>query len=55
MKFDAYTCITRHPYFMEGGEYNYQTRIELPGYLTEVVFASYLEVPNNAYSQFFSD
>jgi hypothetical protein len=29
---------------MEAGDYNYSTSIELPGYLSEVVFAGYLEM-----------
>jgi len=45
LKYDAYVSITRHPYYTEGGEYNYSTIIELPGFLTEVVIASYLEFP----------
>ena len=38
---------------MEGGEYNYQTSVELPGYVAEVVVASYLEIiPGHAYNEF---
>ncbi len=44
-EFDAYVTIMRLPYFYEGGEWNYQTTVELPGYLSEVVFAGYLEIP----------
>jgi hypothetical protein len=29
--YDAYVSITRHCYFQEGGDYNYQTTEELPG------------------------
>jgi hypothetical protein len=29
--YDAYVSITRHCYFQEGGDYNYQTTVELPG------------------------
>lgn len=47
--------ITRHCYYQEGGEYQYQTRVELPGYLAEVVFAGYLEFPQGAYSQYDND
>ena len=42
--FDAYVSITRSCYFYEGGEWNYPTTIELPGYLQEVVFAGHLEI-----------
>ena len=47
--------ITRHPYYQEGGEYKYETRIELPGFVTEVVFAGYLEILPHAYAQFDTD
>lgn len=53
--FDAYVSITRHPYFMEGGDYLHFTRVELPGYLTEVVMACYLEIPQQAYNSFNCD
>jgi hypothetical protein len=29
--YDAYVSITRHCYFQEGGDSNYQTTVELPG------------------------
>jgi hypothetical protein len=42
--YDAYVSITRHCYFQEGGDYNYQTTVELPGLFKDVVFAGYLEM-----------
>ena len=44
IEYDAYVSITRHCYFEEGGDYNYQTTIELPGLYAGVVFAGYLEI-----------
>lgn len=43
--YDSYVSITRFPYYQEGGDYWYQSKVELPGYLTDVVFAGYVEVP----------
>jgi hypothetical protein len=42
--YDGYVSITRHCYYQEGGDYNYNTVIELPGLFQEVIFAGYLEI-----------
>jgi hypothetical protein len=42
--YDAYVSITRHPYYLEGGDYSYQTTIELPGLFAGVSFCGYLEI-----------
>ena len=48
--------ITRHPYYQEGGDYNYQTTVELPGLFQDVVFAGYLEMdPRSDYRDINSD
>lgn len=43
-EYDAYVSITRHCYYQEGGDYNYQTTVELPGVYAGVVFAGFLEI-----------
>ena len=48
--FDTYVCITRFCFFNKGGDYNYQQSIELPGFMSEVVFAGYLEIPDSVYN-----
>ena len=48
--FDSYVSITRFCFFNKGGDYNYQQSIELPGFMSEVVFAGYLEIPDSAYA-----
>lgn len=42
--YDAYVCITRHPYYNEGGDYSYPQTIELPGLFADVVFCGFLEI-----------
>ena len=46
--FDSYVSITRFCFYNKGGDYNYQQSIELPGFMTEVVFAGYLETHDGA-------
>ena len=54
--YDAYVSITRHCYFQEGGDYNYQTTVELPGLFSDVVFCGYLEInPGQDYRAVDSD
>ena len=54
--YDAYVSITRHCYFQEGGDYNYQTTVELPGLFQDVVFAGYLEMdPKNDFKDLESE
>lgn len=48
--FDAYVSISRFCYYNKGGDYNYSTSIELPGFMSEVIFAGYLEIPDSVYS-----
>jgi len=48
--FDAYLSITRFCFFNKGGAYDYKTSIELPGFMSEVVFAGYTEIPDHAYN-----
>jgi len=48
--FDSYVAITRYCFYNKGGEYKYPTSIELPGFMTEVVFAGYLEIPDEVYN-----
>jgi len=48
--FDAYVSITRFCFYNKGGDYKYSTSIELPGFMSEVVFAGYLEIPDSVYS-----
>lgn len=43
--FDSYVSIQRFCFFNKGGDYNYKTSIEVPGFVSEVVFAAYLETP----------
>lgn len=47
--FDTYVSITRFCFFNKGGEYTYAQSIELPGFMSEVVFAGYLEIPDAVY------
>ena len=47
--FDCYMFIMRFCFFNKGGEYNYSQSIELPGFMSEVVFAGYLEIPDTVY------
>lgn len=42
--YDAYVSITRQCFYQEGGDYNYQTTVELPGRFSGVVFCGYLEI-----------
>ena len=54
--YDAYVSITRHCYFQEGGDYNYQTTVELPGLFSDIVFVGYLEMnPKQDYVRVDSD
>ena len=53
--FDAYVLITRLCYFMEGGDCNYQTKVELPGLLSEIVFAGYLEFKSDSFNNWRDD
>ena len=39
----------RFCFFNKGGDYNYRTSIELPGFMSEAVFAGYLEIPDSVY------
>ena len=48
--FDSYVSITRFCFYNKGGDYNYAQSIELPGFMTEVVFAGFLEIPDSVYS-----
>ena len=48
--FDSYVSITRFCFYNKGGDYKYAQSIELPGFMTEVVFAGYLEIPDSVYS-----
>jgi hypothetical protein len=48
--FDTYISIQRYCFFNKGGDYNYATSVELPGFMTEVVFAGYLEIPDSVYN-----
>ena len=48
--FDSYVSISRFCFYNKGGAYNYSTSIELPGFMTEVVFAAYVEIPDSVYS-----
>lgn len=48
--FDSYVSITRFCFYNKGGDYNYSTSIELPGFMSEVVFAGYLEIPDAVYN-----
>lgn len=48
--FDSYVSITRYCFYNKGGEYNYKQSIELPGFISEVVFAGYLEIPDSVYN-----
>ena len=46
--FDTYVSITRFCFFNKGGDYKQDISIELPGFMSEVVFAGYLEIPDGA-------
>jgi hypothetical protein len=48
--FDSYISITRFCFYNKGGDYNYAQSIELPGFMSEVVFAGYLEIPDAVYN-----
>jgi hypothetical protein len=48
--FDSYVSISRFCFYNKGGDYKYATSIELPGFMTEVVFAAYVEIPDSAYA-----
>jgi hypothetical protein len=48
--FDSYVSITRFCFYNKGGDYNYSTSVELPGFMSEVVFAGYLEIPDSVYN-----
>lgn len=48
--FDSYVSITRFCFYNKGGDYNYKQSIELPGFMSEVVFAGYLEIPDEVYN-----
>ena len=48
--FDSYVSISRFCFYNKGGDYNYATSVELPGFMSEVVFAGYLEIPDSVYS-----
>ena len=47
-EFDAYVSITRFCFYQKGGAYDYSQSIELPGFLAEVLFCGYLEIPEGA-------
>lgn len=47
--FDSYVSITRFCFYNKGGDYDYKQSIELPGFMSEVVFAGYLEIPDSVY------
>lgn len=47
--FDSYVSITRFCFYNKGGAYDYATSVELPGFMSEVVFAGYLEIPDSVY------
>lgn len=40
----------RFCFYDKGGEYNYKQSLELPGFMSEVVFAGYLEIPDTVYA-----
>jgi len=48
--FDCYVFIMRFCFYDKGGEYNYKQSLELPGFMSEVVFAGYLEIPDTVYA-----
>lgn len=48
--FDSYVSIARFCFYNKGGDYNYATSIELPGFMTECVFAAYVEIPDSVYN-----
>ena len=48
-EYDSYVQICRTCYYDKGGAYNFQTSIELPGFVSEVVFASYIEINESEY------
>lgn len=47
--FDCYVFIMRFCFYNKGGDYNYEQTIELPGFMSEVVFAGYLEIPDSVF------
>lgn len=47
--FDCYVSITRFCFYNKGGDYLYKQSIELPGFMSDVVFAGYLEIPDSVY------
>ena len=40
----------RFCFFNKGGDYKYRQSVELPGFMSEVVFAGYLEIPDSVYA-----
>lgn len=48
--FDSFISITRFCFYDKGGAHNYAQSIELPGFMSEVVFAGYLEIPDSVYN-----
>jgi DUF438 domain-containing protein len=48
--------ITRHCFYQDGGDYKYQTTIDLPGLFSDIVFVGYLEMnPQTDYRDIDSD
>lgn len=54
-EYDAYVSITRFNYYNKQSTENSKPQIELPGQLVDVVFACYLDIPNNTYNNYNSD
>jgi len=48
--FDCYVSITRFCFYNKGGDCAYKQSIELPGFMSDVVFAGYLEIPDSVYA-----
>jgi hypothetical protein len=48
--FDSYVSISRFCFYNKGGAYNYSTSVELPGFMSSVEFAGYLEIPDSVYN-----
>lgn len=48
--FDSYISITRFCFYNKGGDVNYKQSIELPGFMGEVMFAGFLEIPDSVYN-----
>mmetsp|Transcript_6363 Transcript_6363/g.4531 ORF Transcript_6363/g.4531 Transcript_6363/m.4531 type:complete len:88 (+) Transcript_6363:2485-2748(+) len=42
--FDCYVSITRQCYYEHDGDHHYKTNVELPGFVSEVLFAGWLEI-----------